>query len=497
MIVIARRFLIAMTTLSTLLIVVSGCMWLPPAAVTRADLGTSLQRFEQAYRKHPPTGEKVAEVNRAFDQATLAFFLGNFGEVIKGIEAAAEMLRASAPTDAQRVAASLKLRLTPSAGRAGNATPPTLRLTSMYEVALSEDQEIELRLRVLDHAGLIVHEQPLRVIGSASTRIDLTANLELDPAKLTAQDYRLELIADRESFFLLRWPVTTETLTRLRAVNTTRLEKLSASTPALEQAMASTRARNALLLDPPAEDRVIEFITERSALATSVANEVERLEAEENPFLLRKGNYWRVFKRAGDEVPLRIYCPESLDLSKPVPLVVAFHGYGGDENLFPDGYGAGTILKLAEQHGFLLVCPLTYPFMNSPAVLDRLLEVIGYDYPIDLARVYLMGHSLGAACAASIAPRRADRIAGMCLFAGGGNLPDADTLPPTIVFLGGLDLVSPPSRSRPAVQRAIEKGLPVTLREKPDLGHTILVGESLGEGTAFLMEQRLDSARRK
>lgn len=88
-----------------------------------------------------------------------------------------------------------------------------------------------------------------------------------------------------------------------------------------------------------------------------------------------------------------------------------------------------------------------------------------------------------------------DRIAAACLFAGGSNLADAERLPPTVVYLGGVDLISPPGRSRPGIQSAIGKGLPVELREKPDLGHTILVGESLPDGVAFLMQKTLGAAR--
>lgn len=480
------------------LLFASGCLWMPPAPVTRADLGTSLKRFERRYAANPPAGARVAELSRAFDQATTSFFFGNYAEVVKGIEGAAAMLSANGPSDAERVAASLKFRLTPSAYVLGSGAAPGFRLTSMYEVTLASESAIVLKLRVVNEAGEKIHEQPIEVQGAASTRIDILGTLTIDLTKLKRGNHRVELVtAEGAAFAVLNWPAVERSPAQGREANAARLAPLSFDSPALQQALASARARNALLLDPPGEDRVIEFVIDRSALEASVADEVERLAAGENPYFHRKGDYWRVFKREGDEIPLRVYCPAGLDVGKPVPVVVAWHGYGGDENLFPEGYGAGLVKRLADQHGFLLVCPLTYPFLNSPVVFDRLLEVIGHDYTIDASRVYVMGHSLGAACAASIAPRRADRIAAACLFAGGSNLADADRLPPTVVFLGGADLVSPPERSRPGVQAAIGKGLPVELREKPDLGHTILVSESLADGVTFLMQKVRSAPRRK
>lgn len=41
----------------------------------------------------------------------------------------------------------------------------------------------------------------------------------------------------------------------------------------------------------------------------------------------------------------------------PRPLLVVLHGAGGDENMFPEAYGAGIIKRIAEKHGLLVASP--------------------------------------------------------------------------------------------------------------------------------------------
>jgi predicted peptidase len=40
------------------------------------------------------------------------------------------------------------------------------------------------------------------------------------------------------------------------------------------------------------------------------------------------------FTEAAAEMPYRLYVPQRYDPAKPTPLVVALHGYGGDQDYF-------------------------------------------------------------------------------------------------------------------------------------------------------------------
>ena len=77
--------------------------------VTRADLASAYLRLEQAYFAHPPVGEKLVEINKVFDQATLAFFTGRNAEAIRTIDTLTESLTVRPLTEAERAVASLKV----------------------------------------------------------------------------------------------------------------------------------------------------------------------------------------------------------------------------------------------------------------------------------------------------------------------------------------------------------------------------------------------------
>ena len=100
---------------------------LPAAAkeqpVTRADLARSYQRFERALSAHPEvySGRK-AQINRAFDQATVAFFSGAYPRAIRALDGLTESLTGTAPP-----AAGLSLRILPSRWAPSEGAPrPTL-----------------------------------------------------------------------------------------------------------------------------------------------------------------------------------------------------------------------------------------------------------------------------------------------------------------------------------------------------------------------------------
>src|SRR5690606_39354128 len=56
------------------------------------------------------------------------------------------------------------------------------------------------------------------------------------------------------------------------------------------------------------------------------------------------------------------------------PLVIAFHGAGGEESQWLEAYGSGALAKLARERGFLLVAPRTYPLVGKPERMVALLE---------------------------------------------------------------------------------------------------------------------------
>jgi predicted peptidase len=145
-----------------------------------------------------------------------------------------------------------------------------------------------------------------------------------------------------------------------------------------------------------------------------------------------KGDQRRTYRFPGTnaEIPYRIYVPTTWDGKAKLPLVVMLHGAGANESTYLDQNNK-QLLKLAEQHGYVLISPLGYSPMGAYGTCLRLPAVFGQaeaaaqqrttqcvenaksleqseqdvinviqmalnEYPIDRASMFLMGHSMGS-----------------------------------------------------------------------------------------------------
>jgi predicted peptidase len=145
-----------------------------------------------------------------------------------------------------------------------------------------------------------------------------------------------------------------------------------------------------------------------------------------------KGDQRRAYRFPGTsaEIPYRIYVPTTWYGKSKLPLVMMLHGGGSNENMYLDQNNK-QLLKLAEQHGYLLVSPMGYSptgaygtCLRLPAVFgqpeaakqmiasltpDRIrslelsekdvinvLEIVLNEYPVDRSSMFLTGHSMGS-----------------------------------------------------------------------------------------------------
>jgi len=263
------------------------------------------------------------------------------------------------------------------------------------------------------------------------------------------------------------------------------LSRIEAKGPAMVQALASARARAALLRTQPSPDQLAEFFADRRALATELDREIGSLQRGDDPYRRHTGDLWRVVALQPGELALRIYAPAQAAKDEPLPLVIALHGARGDENMFLDGYGLGRIRALADQQGFLLVCPRTSGEFK-PETLEAMLGALALDYPIDEKRIGILGHSMGAGVAARLAAARPERFCALACFSGGPR-PDVERLPPAWMRVGAIDQLADPSSLEATAKELRERGLSIDFQILPDLGHTLIVGEALDGAIAWLL----------
>lgn len=192
----------------------------------------------------------------------------------------------------------------------------------------------------------------------------------------------------------------------------------------------------------------------------------------------------------GSPVPYRLHVPPA-DGRTPLPVIVALHGAGGNEHMFLEAYGAGRIRDLANERGFIVVSPSTTALARAPEAFGALLDAVARRHPIDPTRVHLVGHSMGAAVAWTLAERSAGGVAAVACIAGGcgtGSTPlGPDGVPPLLLVAGALDPIAAPARVEAAAGQARDRGVRVEYRLVPDQGHTLVVGAVLADVVDWLL----------
>jgi polyhydroxybutyrate depolymerase len=186
-------------------------------------------------------------------------------------------------------------------------------------------------------------------------------------------------------------------------------------------------------------------------------------------FSIGPGDYGRRIRVGRLKRFYHIHVPSSYRASKPAPVVLVFHGGGGD----PGGiqYESGMD-KTADREGFIVVYPAgspskrilknrlllwndgrprddgTYSTVDDVAFVDALLDDLAVLFNIDKSRIYACGFSNGAQFTYRLVKRRSNRIAAISVVAGQRPPKDRyDPAPPRPIplmqFAGKQDKVGP------------------------------------------------------
>jgi predicted esterase len=203
----------------------------------------------------------------------------------------------------------------------------------------------------------------------------------------------------------------------------------------------------------------------------------------------RAGQAWvTVVTKSGRRVTTRVFVPDAAPLGIPLPIVVALHGAGGSENMFFESYGHGAIVDRCRERGWLLVAPRSTPFVGPPVadLIDELAKL----YSVDLKRVMLIGHSMGAGQAVASASSEPTRYAAVAALGGGGSIQPSPSLKhlPFFVGIGSEDFALKGSKSlAQSLERAgVET---VIFREYATIEHLAIVQVALPDVFRFFDER--------
>jgi predicted esterase len=472
------------------LALMTGC---PPTPVelSRNDLATAYIDLEETLGSVTLDDATIAATNQRFDRATLWFFVGDIAGAVRDIRTVNVDAQGAGGGGRESVLGGLHAVVTPNVLTRDRGESPTLRIVSLGQLGslLPATLEVDVRLRAA--SGEVVATAVAAVGVGLGTVVDQTIALDLQPADLEAGSYLAELAVGELALTVGRLWVVADAPSTVRTENANRIDALGAPAGALSGAVEAVRARNALLVGDLEDAPTAALVEDPAALAAAIADEIAAIEDGDSPYRLRPGELWRVYAIDGEQLPARVYASAAAAAGARVPLILALHGAGGDENLFFRGYGMGKLRGLTERYDALTVTPRTEPLLTDPDLLPGLLAAIEREYNIDDERVFLIGHSLGAAAALQLATAYPGSFAGIVCFGGGQNLGTAAALPKTRVYVGQLDPIAQPAVLQLAALQAALRGLPVTIEVVPDYGHTLAVGAKLPEAVAWLFSDAI------
>ena len=499
----------------------------PAAASAQALPGFSSLRVAYATRKATarPDGELKAQLDAVDREIAAAVRSGDMGEARRQLARGMALLAGTPWTPALDYQNALVIRTERTV--IDSSEPYSARLEQIYKPAIELSPAITARVSLVRRqagggargGGAAAQTSAAREFGRLEgVARDLRESpfaLELDLSGMPDGAYSLEAqVYDGE---------TALGVARLAVV----LQKgLDARLRALDAGAAG--APEALRADIRYPGDVIRNVNRgRVRLASfDVAAELTAAEAVlsaaakgQDPFRERRGSLERhyLLQEAGEIMPYRVYVPTGYRPATPTPLVVALHGLGANEDSFFDGY-SGLPVKLAEQHGFLMVAPLGYRpdgFYGSPtggandAASRRRIELSERDvlesvrlmrgqYNVDANRIYLIGHSMGAIGTWHLGAKYPELWAALGPFSGTGNPGAVARMKgiPQIVVHGDADATVNVAGSRAMVAEMKRLGVEVVYVEVPGGSHTDVVVPHLPKVFEFLAAHRKAAADR-
>ena len=490
-----------------------------PITPTRADLARVFLQLEHALSiARDKTPRQRAENSKAFDALTMTFFSGRYGDVIKQLHAFIDKVGVASPDSDRQLARSLRVSCDPQVIALDAFATAKVTLTSMYDAGAGAGLAAPVKRPITvrftrsggGHTASLWTEATIEPAGmiSAELLIDLPKSFAGAAPGVYDVSVDFQTKTSAAPVDIGRIVIASRAPSADRALITERAQALEAANeqerPVLATAARRVLGRASLLTDTPSPNNSSEFMLDIPRLVIDLNAELDQIAAGTDPFKSRAGDWWVLLSTGQSTLPARIIAPPTalappaLTPGPKAPLLIALHGLGGDENMFPDAYGNGKLASLAAQRGFILVSPrVDLMTFASPKALDALLDDLATMYDFDRERVYVLGHSMGAGAGAFAARNSITKVAGVACLAGGLQRPVARPVAPILIYAGELDPIASAKTLKAAALASKAAGFRVEYREAANEGHTLMVASVLDDAVAWLLEQRLDPQERQ
>lgn len=461
------------------------------AQAERHELGRRLRLFENAWEQ---TADSTLRRQAAehMNQAVKSFFSLKWAEAGRAMDRGSQVLSNDAVKNSSDTLVSLWLKPDKVWVAAGE-NELICSVQHFYPVKDVVNSPVRFQAKWLSKS---VNDQPALPAGEGETAVPGKISLTVPQQ---AGDYLLQVQwSDAMNHVKVNHcmvSVSTDRDKRLKSLN----DFISKSSFTLDHPDNVSLSLNVRQLNRLAKSEILETDYPADHWLKECEQVVEHLNKKQRYYTTgRTGQFWMGVKTpAKGIVPVRIQTV-SIDKSKKVPVVLALHGAGGSENLFFDGYGNGKVARLAAEKGWFVVAPRNS--FSKPGH-DQTLKALAECFPeMDLSRVFVVGHSMGAAEALREASHSPRAYAAVAALGGGGSPTPAGDLRhefnrvPFFIGIGEHDFARDKAISLEKALR--QKGVEsVTFKEYQGIEHMIIVQEALPEVFDFF--DRVNSARLK
>ena len=398
------------------------------AQQARYQLGKQVIGFESAFQENMDRRDMRRAVLPNLEQAVQSFFRLSFDSAEKSIDKAWITLL---PSEHRSVAAALiPIRLTIDKhwfDSTENELP--IELTLAYDGA-DIKYPLTMTVKWRDTNGREVVAQVKEI-----SQFPVTSTIAM--MDLAEGDWSLDISIKQGDF---EWRLPAQMVSRTKDVEA-RYAKLKSSIDGRKSKDPDTVQRSSQLMLTLLRDlksgRALETDIPANRILGTLEQWNEALESKTQVIKLeRPGEYWLELDGKSRSSVVRVSVPQNIAKGGTLPVLFAFHGAGGSENMFFDAYGAGAIVGLSEKAGYLLVCP-RQPLLGGVIALDEMLDGLESLLPIDREHVAVMGHSMGAAqTIAQVERSKPGIVQGAVILGGGRSITKPEVWRTLPVFAG-------------------------------------------------------------
>ena len=364
------------------------------AQAMRYELGQRVKRFERLFENvcHDETAR--GKVLPSLESAVRDFFSMQFGRACKKIDAATAALHENTSSE---LAEFLPVSVTPER-RLLDISATGLTWTFKPQYGEFPNQQLQVTVGLYSSKGQLVQQKKIPLSAGTGAFTFPTDG----GSKLVEGDYQL-VCHHQQKDLAIR-----QTISIVRDVEK-RLQAIDEIIGGVDTERTSPLARSFRYRRSVIRNLTKGGTPETDVPVFEILAELEQWAHSGKPLFTvpanaAKSSSSRIVLTAGRRsLPCRVSLPKAALDGTPTPLVIVLHGAGGSENMFYEAYGAGKVVKLADERQWILVSPRISLLGLALSASEMVDSLTALGIAVDRQQIFVVGHSMGGGATMKLA----------------------------------------------------------------------------------------------